>query len=174
LRGEAAFGDLVEGSCGSRVECDGERSTFAELVLHGPNGLIERVDDKVCRASADDFAEMLGIVVDSKADSACDIGCDGERRALRRKPELKNERTRPIRAEPLEGRIRAKDLGLDSHLKEIVTHEFFASTDTGSTIDSTGCDLRAFLRSLLESDFHHWVLKFARPPPMNRRSWRNE
>ena len=112
LRGEATVEDHGERGDGVRVEGDGERGMFADLVLHGPDGLVEGCDGEVDGASANDLAKVGWVVVDGKRDGSGDVGGYGERGTLGVEAEGEDEGTAPCWSELAKGRVRAEDLGL--------------------------------------------------------------
>jgi hypothetical protein len=78
LRSEASCEDFVEGFERWRVQSDREGGALANFVLHGANGFIEGMDDKVDCTRANDVTNVIGILVDRERDGSGDVGGDGK------------------------------------------------------------------------------------------------
>src|SRR5215469_9278217 len=109
LRGEPALEDLSERGDGARVEGDGERGMFADLVLHGPDGLVECGDGGIDGSCADDLAKVGWVVVDGERDGSGDVGGDGEGGALFVEAQGEDESASPVLAEMEESGVGAQD-----------------------------------------------------------------
>lgn len=101
---------------------------FADLVLHGPDGFVEGVDDEVAGSSAHHAVEVSWIVVDGERDGSGDVGGYGEGCALRVEAEGEDERAAPVSTELVEGCVSTEDSGLGwvvsglrGHSKRIVS-----------------------------------------------------
>jgi hypothetical protein len=82
LGGEATFENFIESARGICVERDRERGVLPDFVLHGTDGFVDGVDDEVAGRSADNLAEMAGVLVDGKGDGSGYVGGGGESRAI--------------------------------------------------------------------------------------------
>jgi hypothetical protein len=96
LRGEASVSNFSEREERVSVESYGERGVFADLVLHGSDGLVEGVDDKVRGSGSNDVAKVIGLVVNGQGDSSSNVRGYGEGCARGVESKGKDERTAPV------------------------------------------------------------------------------
>lgn len=112
LGGEASFFDLGEDQIGIGVEGYGEWGVFADLVLHGPDGFVEGVDDEVAGSGTDHASEVGWIVVDREGNGSDYVRGYGEGGALRVKAEREDEGAAPVWAELVKNCVGAENSGL--------------------------------------------------------------